>query len=321
MTEQESSMEPHCADIAVNGIQTHVRRAGSGRDMILVHGGDFRTFGHGADWDPLVPFLAPDFSVVAPDRLGQGRTANPPEASGYTMSASATHLISLVDALALDGMVVIGHSRGALPALFLALERKARVGAVVLLDSNTLNTTRPAPAGFYAGVFDDPPQPLTTEHVLREVRMNSFSPDHISSRYATQLLTAGNTEPAAHRRHLMQSDLYDRQFLPDLAQLRDGTLARIDGGELTMPTLVIWGNDDPSAPLTAGIDLFQRLAAAGTPAQLHVVTRAGHYPHREQPARIAQVITGFLATTDRAPEHRPRTGERLSKGTYVRGRS
>ena len=74
------------------------------------------------------------------------------------------------------------------------------------------------------------------------------------------------------------------EFIADVGQIREDTLRAIDAGELRPDVLVAWGRDDPSAPLSRGFELYERLASAsrGSRVQLHVFNRAGHYSFREQ---------------------------------------
>ena len=70
--------------------------------------------------------------------------------------------------------------------------------------------------------------------------------------------------------------------------------------ELTTPTLLLWGElDQAYPPATFGSTFEDRIPAA----RLIVVDGAGHYPHEQAPARVAEEILAFhrggLAATGR----------------------
>jgi len=61
-------------------------------------------------------------------------------------------------------------------------------------------------------------------------------------------------------------------------------------GELHLPTLIVWGEDDPLIPVTHG-----RLAAELIPdAQLQVYEQCGHMPPVEYPDRFNDEVRRFL---------------------------
>ena len=60
-----------------------------------------------------------------------------------------------------------------------------------------------------------------------------------------------------------------------------------------VPTLVVWGFDDPSARLPVGQHLFERICARTPQAELHVLNRAGHCSFREQPRAFNRLVTDF----------------------------
>ena len=99
--------------------------------MLLVHGNG----GHAHWWDPLVPFLAPGWRLIAPDLRGHGESEWP-AAPSYAIGDCAGDLVALLDALALDRVVIIAHSMGARIAVWLAAHHPDRVRGLALLDTS-----------------------------------------------------------------------------------------------------------------------------------------------------------------------------------------
>jgi pimeloyl-ACP methyl ester carboxylesterase len=61
---------------------------------------------------------------------------------------------------------------------------------------------------------------------------------------------------------------------------------------ITMPTLVVWGEDDQYVP----VQYAQEFANGLPNAQVEIITDAGHMPQLEQTRRVVDVLSGFLRT-------------------------
>lgn len=71
-------------------------------------------------------------------------------------------------------------------------------------------------------------------------------------------------------------------------------------GELTMPTLLTWGADDPLVPVAVG----EAMASRAPNAQLCVLEKCGHLPTLEQPDRTAALFSEFLQRLEAVPPTR-----------------
>jgi lipase len=107
----------------------HVHRYGPQRpaQILAIHG----LTGHGRRWETLATHHLPEFSVVAPDLLGHGRSSWD---APWTIDANVAALAALVDADAAGRVVVVAHSFGGAIALSLAAARPDLVSGLVLLD-------------------------------------------------------------------------------------------------------------------------------------------------------------------------------------------
>jgi pimeloyl-ACP methyl ester carboxylesterase len=116
--------------IRANGLNLHVQQAGSGCDVVLIHGltGDLSIwFLSGA-----VQVLAESHRVTAYDLRGHGYTDAPAE--GYASVDHARDLIGLLDALGIERARLVGHSFGAVIAVHAGVIAPERVEALVLSD-------------------------------------------------------------------------------------------------------------------------------------------------------------------------------------------
>lgn len=292
--------------VDVDGVRTAYREMGVGPPIVLLHGGDPRSSSNGSDWNGYAELLAERFRVIVLDKLGQGFTGNPADRDGYTMSAVCAHALAFVNARGVEDFGVVGHSRGALPAAWMALEVPDRVRGLVVYDSNTLGPDDPSvPLDFYprlyAGVPDDPDLAYT----IREPLLNSYSFQHIDAEFLEARMAVAGLPERRESRSVMETGC-DQTFIPDAERVREHVLARVAGGEHRTDVLLVWGREDPSAPLPVGLRLFEIYQASPGRhrTDFQLVEQAGHYPFREHPTacatRAAQFLTAAM-TADRVP--------------------
>ena len=90
----------------VNGINLYYETHGTGRPMILLHGG----LGSGEMFGPILPALAERHQVIAPDLQGHGRTADIDRPIDIRLMAD--DIAALIDHLGLDKPDLVGYSLG-----------------------------------------------------------------------------------------------------------------------------------------------------------------------------------------------------------------
>ena len=123
---EESSVETGEATISV-------LHAGSGPPLLLLHGWPQTR----AMWHRVAPELARDFTVVAPDLRGYGRSSKPdttPDHEPYSKRAMARDFVAVMASLGFERFSVCGHDRGARCAYRLALDHPERVSRLAVLD-------------------------------------------------------------------------------------------------------------------------------------------------------------------------------------------
>lgn len=280
--------------VDVCGIHTRYYEAGEGEPLVLLHGGQFGFVSSLDDWSLNLPGLAERFHVYALDRLGQGYTDNP-RGDDFTFVAVLDHIRGFLDVLGIRRAHFVGHSRGALPVAYLAFEHPELVASAVIVDSSTLAPENPRnPSGrFYADVarrMSPGPPTLASTRIYPEAL--SRSADHLSDDYVGRLFDVARLPKTAEAQRKMGT-LNERVWLPSLDRARQRMVNLIEEEGLPVPTLVVWGFDDPSAPLFLGTDLFERICRRTAQAELHVLNRAGHYSYREQPHAFNRLLASF----------------------------
>jgi pimeloyl-ACP methyl ester carboxylesterase len=114
----------------VNGINLYVETHGSGRPMILLHGG----LGSGEMFGPILPTLAERHQVIAVDLQGHGRTADIDRPLDVRLMADDVG--ALIEHLGLVKPDVVGYSLGGGVALQTAIRHPESVGRLVCASAN-----------------------------------------------------------------------------------------------------------------------------------------------------------------------------------------
>ena len=140
------------------GVDLDVQVAGS-RDkppVILLHGfpESHRT------WRDIVPDLARNHFVLAPDQRGYARSSKPDGVEQYAPDRIVADLVALADAFELDRFTLVGHDWGGAVAWMAALGHPDRVERLVIVNA-------PHPLIFQRSLFDDPDQRAASQYVTR----------------------------------------------------------------------------------------------------------------------------------------------------------
>jgi pimeloyl-ACP methyl ester carboxylesterase len=115
----------------VNGINLYYETYGSGKPMILLHGG----LGSGEMFGPVIPILAAKHKVIAPDLQAHGRTADIDRP--ISLEAMGDDIAALIGHLGLDRPDVVGYSLGGGVALQTAIRHPEVVDRLVIVSANT----------------------------------------------------------------------------------------------------------------------------------------------------------------------------------------
>ena len=114
----------------VNGINLYYETHGSGRPLILLHGG----LGSGEMFGPILPVLTAGHQVIAVDLQGHGRTADIDRPLSIELMAG--DIAALIKHLGLEKPDVMGYSLGGGVAMLTALRHPEVVGRLVAVSAN-----------------------------------------------------------------------------------------------------------------------------------------------------------------------------------------
>jgi pimeloyl-ACP methyl ester carboxylesterase len=122
----------------VNGLNLYYETHGSGRPMILLHGG----LGSGEMFGPILPTLTAKHQVTAPDLQGHGRTAD--LVRPIDIQLMADDIAALIEHLGLDKPDIVGYSLGGGVAFFTAVKYPDKIGKLVMASANVRRDAIPA---------------------------------------------------------------------------------------------------------------------------------------------------------------------------------
>jgi len=122
----------------INGLELYYETHGTGRPMILLHGG----LGSGEMFGPIMPQLAERHQVITPDLQGHGRTADIDRPIDARLMAD--DIAALIDHLGLDKPDVVGYSLGGGVALQTAIKYPNKIRRLVAASANIRRDAIPA---------------------------------------------------------------------------------------------------------------------------------------------------------------------------------
>ena len=284
--------------VDVDGINTRYFELGEGEPVVLFYGGNFGSK-DGSNcaivWELNAAGLAENYHVVVPDKLGQGHTDNPAD-DDYTMNAVVHHAAAFIESIGLLNVHLVGHSRGGYLVTRLTLEFPELVRSCTIVDSGTLGPG----VGLNEIVHAQPPgEPLSRECQRWTYEKYSFKPDHITDTWLDAVVEVGKLPKTLEAIEKMEyGGLKGRLFFPELARQKAETLRWIEDHGMKRPTQVVWGYNDPTAPLRQGIPLYEMIAAKERQAYFHIINESGHFPFREHPERFNEIVHGFIRSLD-----------------------
>jgi pimeloyl-ACP methyl ester carboxylesterase len=272
--------------LPTSGLELFFYEAGQpeAQPLLLVHG-----LGDEADtWRHVLPKLSETNHIIALDLPGFGRSAKPE--TRYTIQFFQDTLLELLDALAIQSVVLVGHSLGAVIVQSIALRAPERAARLLLVDGGLLARSQKLALATLAFIV-----PGLGEWLYNRLRKDPQAAYQSLKPYYHSL----DSLPDAERAFLFQrvnervwSDGQRRAFFSTMRSLA-GWLPSQQRGlperlvRLETPTLVVWGEADQINPVENG----RLLAAAQPSSRLVVVPGAGHNLQQEAPQALLDALT------------------------------
>jgi pimeloyl-ACP methyl ester carboxylesterase len=206
-------------DHTINGVKTVVLTAGRGEPLVFLHGaGTWHGFKFALPWTE-------KFRVVIPLHPGFGESGDDPALSDihdYVM-----HYLDLFDALGISRLRLVGFSLGGFLAAKFAVEHGHRIERLVLVGPYGLrDKERPT-----ADLFLLPPEQIPSMLVTNFDVIKPYLPEGPDLDFMGERYREGGT---------LARLLWERPWDPKLPRYLH---------RLTMPTLLVWGEDDKLIPV------------------------------------------------------------------------
>ncbi|MEM9731084.1 MAG: alpha/beta fold hydrolase [Myxococcota bacterium] len=271
----------------IHGYRRAFIHTGTGPAVLLIHG-----IGDSADsWRDVIPELARHHTVIAPDLLGHGDSDKP--RADYSLAAYANAMRDLLSVLDVHKVSVVGHSLGGGVAMQFAYQFPELCERLVLVSTggvshevNPVLRLASAPnADFFLPMLGLPGASLAGRTLFKLLALlrTKIGDD------AEPLLRVFETLPDASSRRAFA------RTLRAVVDWRGQAITMLDRCYLTrdIPTLLVWGARDGVIPVAHA----HRLHAAMPASRLEVFTRAGHFPHQNEPARFSSLFRDFYGST------------------------
>ncbi len=250
------------AAIKVAGLSLHLRRAGAGAPILVLHH-DIGTL----DRLPFYDDLASHFEVLVPDHPGHGRSERP-DWMRSVRDLAAVYQWLLSD-LGLEQASLVGLGFGGWVAAEMASLAPRDVRRLVLVGAMGIK----------------PPEGDIMDQALVSYLDYARAGFHDQAAFARLY----GEEPSTDQ--LEQWDI-SREMSFRIAwkpYMYSQTLPYLLGG-VRAPALVVWGDDDQVVPLSSG----RRYVEAVPNARLEIIPACGHLVELEQPTALATLIRSFV---------------------------
>lgn len=264
-----------------NGLTVHVRDEGP-RDapaIILLHGSnaDLHT------WQEWVRLLGQDYRIIRFDQIGHGLTGPAPDGD-YSTAAFVETVDQVASSLGLERFILGGNSMGGQIAMAYAITHPDRLDGLILVDAGGAPQSDEGGSGNIGFTIarmpvvnqlmtQITPRPIIERSLSQSVSNQAVVTPQAVDRYWELLRYPGNRGATLAR------------FGQPAEAFTDAQVARV-----TVPTLIIWGEDDALIPFSSAAWFAKNLPESSIVSYPGI----GHLPMEEAPARSANSVREWL---------------------------
>lgn len=274
MTTTESRPEVG-ATTETGGFKTNYLEAGEGDAVVLIHGSGPGVTAY-ANWRLVMPALAEDFRVLAPDMVGFGFTDRPDDIT-FGVQTWADQVVNFLDSLGIERTHLVGNSFGGSIALRVATQHPDRVDKLVLMGS--MGVSFKITEGLDRVWGYEP----SFENMRAVLDVFAYSRDLVNDELAEVRFRA-STQPGFQ-------ESFSAMFpAPRQRWVEAQTTPEDEISKLPHQTLVVHGREDQVIPL----ETSYKLASLIDNADLHVFSHCGHWSQIERSAQFNRLVGDFL---------------------------
>ncbi|HEX3253427.1 MAG TPA: alpha/beta hydrolase [Pyrinomonadaceae bacterium] len=255
-------------EITIYGQKIHYLEAGSGPNLILLHG----LGGSSQVWQFNIGPLAEKYHVFVPDQIGFGKSDKP--LVNYRIRTYVDFLDQFCKQLKIERPSLIGNSMGGWIAAIYAATYPDRVDKLVLADAAGYAPPKDFDTRTFFGL--NPTTKAEMKILVGKVFYNkAFQSDAAIDQSMTVRLGAGDGYTI---KSITDSIIRGEDFLDDVVK------------SIKSPTLLVWGREDGLVPLSDGERLHKDIAGS----TLVVIEECGHIPNVEKAGEFNAAVLKFL---------------------------
>ena len=254
--------------IQTSGLEIAYDRVGQGPPLVFVHG----AAEDGRVWRPQLAALADEFTVVAWDEPGAGRSSDVP--ADFSLADYASSLAAVIEAVGLGPAHVAGLSWGSTVVQELYRHHPGLVSTLILLGAYA-GWKGSLPADEVAARVEGARQMLAAPAEAFDPTLPGLFAGEPPAEFVPLLEEiAADVRPQSLKTQLfLMADADQRDLLPRIA----------------VPTLLIWGELDARSPLSVARQFEETVPET----ELIVIPGAGHVSHLERPEQVNDAVRKF----------------------------
>lgn len=218
-----------------------------------------------------------------------------PGDSSYGNSDQSRRIISAMNSMGIQKATLVGHSFGGGATLETALTIPERIEALVLLDVGGMNINAKNPAtqvpGFVKWFLNTP--------AVRTPLLFSTATNELFTRYFLSLMMADKSNSTEELASILIQPLVVKGSTNSIGNWLNYTLTKNtttlstnpeNYKKLTMPVLIVWGDQDTVIPISEG-EYLQSLIPN---SEMVIMNNVNHIPHLEANTTLIELIREFL---------------------------
>ena len=259
-----------------NGIKTNYLEAGTGDPVVLIHGSGPGVTSY-ANWRLVLPALAENFRVLAPDMVGFGFSERPANIE-YGVQTWADQTVGLMDTLELPKAHLVGNSFGGAIALRIAAQHPDRVGKLVLMGS--MGVPFPITEGLERVWGYEP----SFENMRKVLDVFAYSRDLVNDELA-EVRYRGSIQPGFQESFVAMFPAPRQRWVEAMCTPED------EIRRLPHRTLIVHGREDQVIPLQTSLRLMELIDNA----DLSVFSHCGHWSMIERNKDFNRNVSEFFS--------------------------
>ena len=254
------------AEIDSNKIR-YLEEGTSEDTLLLLHG-----LGASAErWEDVIPLFAKKFRVIVPDLIGFGYSDKP--MVDYTTDYFAEFVNKFVGKIKIKKLNIIGSSLGGQIAAESIINHNMGVRKLVLVSpSGVMKHSTPALDAYISA---------------------ALYPNNDSALNAFQVMSGRkdiDDKTVSGFIERMQLPNAKMAFMSSLLGLSNSKVITEKLRTITIPTLILWGENDPVIP----IEYAQSFVSGINDCRFYKMAGCGHVPYVEKPKAFFQIVSDFL---------------------------